>query len=380
MISLNRAIGSLATRDRLQIYFLIAIPLIVLGVGEVSQQRLIEYSAIFPFVKPDATVPACGKYETTEFCAQTLSGELLYGGFWFLNIIMAITATSVGASTLLSNYGTSKSTSGLIFAVALGAILSSIALKFGNTLEPILRHTLNGFSDIPPFRDRGATLLAMLKFTYILVPVSASIMAVACLRTAYRMQRPMYVIQAGTAAAHLYELQERTQALKRVTMVAALLLVTSVLEYQFYLKLPIPYLQYAAAPTAGPSTSLAPPTPPTAAPQLGGGTPMTIAIPPNGANGYKSLIDGITSVQGIEYTTLLMVVFGIPAIFIHHNALLVARVAAPTTTPPTTSSKYLEGFGLEFSVPTYFADVITVAMPAIAASVSPLVRIATGSH
>jgi hypothetical protein len=96
-----------------------------------------------------------------------------------------------------------------------------------------------------------------------------------------------------------------------------------------------------------------------------------------GASGYKSISDGLVTIQGIEYTVLLIVVFGVPAIILHHNAIIMARKEAPENGAGLTPYKYMEQFGLVFSPPTYLADLVTVAMPLVAASVSPLIRIGT---
>jgi hypothetical protein len=350
---------SLVRRHSQTLYFLV-IPLLVLGIAESFQRGAIDR---FPltFAKARPNVSSCGGYDSAEMCGQIIQSVLLYAGFCFLNLVMCITAVGISISVLRLECDQDKDknlTPILSLACVLGGILAFIAVLSKGKLETLLQNTLGGLYDIPPFRDHSPAFLTTLYATNIFLPISASIVAVACIRSAYRLPSAKTIADTS-APAHLAELSVKMRALKRATLAAALLLVTAVLEFQFRLQLPIPYLR-----AASPSPSVS----------FGAAVMLT-----GGASGYKSFVDGLITVQGIEYTALLLVVFGIPAILIHHNATQVAHIQAPKNVPPMTPSKYLEGFGFAFSLPTYFADVITVAMPAVAASISPLIRISAAT-
>jgi hypothetical protein len=349
---------------------LLSLLLIILLFGEGFQFAVIHTNPII-FVKIGSKITSCGDYETAELCGQMMQNVLLYSAFWFLNIIMCATVAGIGISVLHLEQHYIKG-NGMIcilnFSLILGIVLFLIAVVSRNTigggkLDALLGNTLGGLYNIPPFRDHPGAFISMSYATNAFVPISASIIGVACLRSAHRLQSARNVHNRVTSP--LAELAGRLRGLKRATLAAALLLGTAVLEFQAYLQLPLPFLRAATMP------------------QLPVGAPPPASSIANavwgGASGYKSISDGLIAIQGIEYTVLLIVVFGIPAIMLHHNAILTARKEAPKNVEGMTPYKYMEQFGLVFSPPTYLADLVTVAIPVVAASISPLIRIGTSA-
>jgi hypothetical protein len=348
--------------ERHSIMIFLSLPLIVLFLGESFQWAIIHTNPLI-FVETQSQITRCGNYETAELCGQMIQSVLLYSAFWFLNIIMCITVSGIGISVLHLEEDYIKRNDMpriLAFSLILGGVLAVIAILFRNTiggskLDALLGNTLEGLYKIPPFRDHPGAFISMSYATNAFVPISASIIGVACLRSAYRPP------SARKVTPPLAELAGRLRALKRATLGAALLLGTAVLEFQEYLQLPLPFLRAATMP------------------RLPAGAPPPANAVWGGASGYKSISDGLITIQGIEYTVLLIVVFGIPAIMLHHNAILAARKEVSKNGEGMTPHKYMEQFGLVFSPPTYLADLVTVAMPLVAASVSPLIRIGTGA-
>jgi hypothetical protein len=368
---------------------LLLVPLALFFAGEALQTMMFDVLNL-RFVPEGAVPPSCGSYTATEVCAQLLEGEMLYAAFWLLNVVVALTAIGIATSVLYNILEPLRVS--FFSAVAASLVVGTAICVVSGFLWPLFVWSMYGWSNkyhqvyqaalgdllmlVPPFMWHSRLLDYSLYVTTGLLAVAGTFIAVGCAVTCQNLPSdPANGAENSSGPPTMALLSDRLQALKRVTVAGALLLVTGVLQEQFYLQLPCPFLHHATELMGGQGSAGK------EGAQAAFGAPIVrlATAGPNGGNAYKSFTDGLTAIQGIEFTLMLLGAFSVPALVIRHRAVRIAKLTAPKLTPPVAASKYVQDSGFAFALPSYLIDMATIAMPAIVGSLSPLIRVASSA-